>query len=151
MDLSLAFCFTIAADALISRVIPGGRRLARVAFMLVFFAVQTVLIVALIGSPLHPAFRPQDLPHKFWLQVLTCLWWGPGCARTYRPTAMRGTAIENRLLSDIIAASIYVCSVLKRVSFAFSLVCRFFPRVTVNSQQIRDLRRYCDLLERRGF
>ena len=125
MDLSLAFCFTIAADALISRVIPGRRRLARVAFMSVFFAVQTALIVALIGSPLHPVFRPQDLPHKFWLQVLTCLWWGLAAreliALLALPTAMRGTAIENKLLSDIIAASIYVCSVLAMMGFVFGL------------------------------
>jgi hypothetical protein len=72
--------------------------------MSIFFAVQTVLIVALIGSPLHPAFRQQDLPRKFWLQVLTCCWWGLAAreliALLALPTAMRSTAIENKLLSD---------------------------------------------------
>ena len=34
---------------------------------------------------------------------------------------MRGTAIENKLLSDIIAASIYVCSVLAMMGFVFGL------------------------------
>jgi small-conductance mechanosensitive channel len=34
---------------------------------------------------------------------------------------MRGTAIENKLLSDIIAASIYVCSALAMMGFVFGL------------------------------
>ena len=116
MDLSLVFSFAMVADAAISRLIPVRMRTARFVCMSIFFAVQTVLIVALIGSPLHPFFRPQDLPRKFWLQVLTCCWWGLAAreliALLALPTAMRGTAIENKLLSDIIAASIYVCSAL---------------------------------------
>ena len=125
MDLSLIFSFAMVADAAISRLIPVRMRAARFACMSIFFAVQTVLIVALIGSPLHPFFRPQDLPRKFWLQVLTCFWWGLAAreliALLALPAAMRGTAIENKLLSDIIAASIYVCSALAMMGFVFGL------------------------------
>ena len=125
MDLSLIFSFAMVADAAISRLIPVRMRAARFACMSIFFAVQTVLIVALIGSPLHPFLRPQDLPRKFWLQVLTCFWWGLAAreliALLALPAAMRGTAIENKLLSDIIAASIYVCSALAMMGFVFGL------------------------------
>jgi hypothetical protein len=41
----------------------------------IFFALETVLIVALVGSPLHPIFRLKELPREFWLQILTCFWW----------------------------------------------------------------------------
>jgi hypothetical protein len=65
MELSLVFSFVIGADAAISRLIPVRMRVARFVCRSIFFAVQTVLIVALIGSPVHPFFRPEDLPHKF--------------------------------------------------------------------------------------
>src|SRR5207249_10235288 len=112
-DASLIFCFAMVADAGIWRFIPVRRRIARLVCMSIFFAVQTVLIVGLIGSPLRPVFRPQDLPREFWLQVLTCFWWGLAARALISllalPTAIRRRAIENKLLSDIIAASIYVC------------------------------------------
>ena len=75
MDLSLVFCFAIIADAVISLLILKRRRVARFVCMSIFFAFNTVLIVALVGSPVHPVFRPQELPREFWLQILTCFWW----------------------------------------------------------------------------
>jgi small-conductance mechanosensitive channel len=125
MDLSLVFSLAMVADAAVSRLVPVRLRVARFVCMSIFFAVQTVLIVVLVGSPLHPFFRPQDLQPKFWLQVLTCCWWGLAARQLIAlmalPAAMRGIAIENKLLSDIIAASIYVCSVLAMMGFVFGL------------------------------
>jgi hypothetical protein len=62
---------------------------------------------------------------EFWLQILICCWW----ALTARvlinflalPMAIRKTAIEYKLLSDIIAATIYVCSALAMMGFVFGL------------------------------
>jgi hypothetical protein len=66
--------------------------------MSIFFAIQTALILALIGSPLHPVFRPQDLPRQFWLQILTCFWWGFAAREMISClallTALRRTATE---------------------------------------------------------
>jgi small-conductance mechanosensitive channel/CRP-like cAMP-binding protein len=125
MDSSLIFCFAMVADAVISRFIPVRRRIARFVCMSIFFAVQTVLIVGLIRSPLRPVFRPQDLPREFWFQVLTCFWWGLAARALISllalPAAIRRRAIENKLLSDIIAASIYVCSALAMMGFVFGL------------------------------
>src|SRR6202048_3539156 len=125
MDLSLVFCFAIIADALISSLILKRRRVARFVCESVFFALGTVLIVALVNSPLHPVFRPQELPREFWLQILTCCWWVLAARELIFflaiATALRSTKIENKLLSDIIAASIYVCSALAMMGFVFGL------------------------------
>lgn len=72
MDLSFVFAITIVADAALLKLIPERRRVARFACMSIFFAVETVLIVALVGSPLHLVFRLKELPREFWLQILTC-------------------------------------------------------------------------------
>jgi len=125
MDLSLVLVLTIVADLLILKIIPVRRRVARFVWMSVFFALQTVLIVALIGSPLRPTFRPKDLSREFWLQILTCVWWVLAArelvAALALPAALRKTAIENKILSDIIAACIYVCSALAILGFVFAL------------------------------
>jgi small-conductance mechanosensitive channel/CRP-like cAMP-binding protein len=125
MDLSLVLVLTIVADLLILKIIPARRRVARFACMSAFFALQTVLIVVLIGSPLHPTFRPKDLPREFWLQILTCAWWIFAArelvAALALPAALRKTTIENKILSDIIAACIYVCSALAILGFVFAL------------------------------
>jgi small-conductance mechanosensitive channel len=125
MDLSLVFVLSIIADLLILKIIPARRRVAGFACMSVFFALQTVLIVALIGSPLRPTFRPKDLPREFWLQILTCLWWVMAARELVAvlaiPAVLRKTAIENKILSDIVAACIYVCSALAILGCVFAL------------------------------
>jgi small-conductance mechanosensitive channel len=125
MDLSLVLVLTIVADLLILKIIPARRRLARFVCMSVFFVFQTILIVALIGSPLRPTFRPKDSPREFWLQILTCLWWVLAArvlvAILALPAVLRKTTIENKILSDIVAACIYVCSALAILGFVFAL------------------------------
>ncbi|MBV8224192.1 MAG: mechanosensitive ion channel [Verrucomicrobia bacterium] len=125
MDLSLVLVLAIVADLLILKIIPARRRVARFVCRSLFFALQTFLIVALIGSPVRPVFRPKDLPREFWLQILTCFWWGLAARELIAvlalPAALRKTTIENKILSDIIAASIYVCSALAMLGFVFAL------------------------------
>src|SRR3984893_1123447 len=125
MDLSLVLVLTIVADLLILKIIPARRRVARLVCMSIFFALQTVLIVALIGSPLRPTFRPKDLPREFWLQILTCLWWVLAARQLVAvlalPAVLRKKTVENKILSDIIAACIYVCSALAISGFVFAL------------------------------
>jgi small-conductance mechanosensitive channel len=125
MDLSVVFSFAMIADAVISRFISKRGRVARFVCMSIFFVVHTVLIVALVGSPLRPVFRPCDLPREFWLQMLTCCWWVLAARELIFflaiATTLRRTKIENKLLSDIIAASIYVCAALAMMGFVFGL------------------------------
>ena len=138
MDLSLVFVLTVVADLLILKIIPEHRRVARFVCRSVFFAFQTVLIVALIGSPLRPTFRPKDLPREFWLQILTCVWWVLAARELVAvlalPAALRKVTIENKILSDIIAACIYVCSALAIFGFVFALRLRALSRVPALSR-----------------
>ena len=125
MDLSLVLVLTIVADLLVLKIIPAHRRVARFVCMSVFFALQTVLIVALVDSPLRPTFRPKDLPREFWLQILTCVWWVLAARELVAvlalPAVLRKTTKENKILSDIVAACIYVCSALAILGFVFAL------------------------------
>jgi len=125
MDLSLVFCVALVADLTVIRFFASHRRLARFFCMLLFFALETALIVRLVGSPLRPMYRPQDLPREFWLQFLTCCWWGLAARVLVNlvavPGAIRKTAAESKLLSDLIAASTYVCSALAMLGFVFGL------------------------------
>jgi small-conductance mechanosensitive channel len=125
MDLSLVLVLTIAADVVILKIIPAHRRLVRFTFRSVLFVLQTVLIVALVGSPLRPTFKLKDLPREFWLQILTCLWWVLAARELVAilalPAVLHKTTKGNEILSDIIAACIYVCSGLAILGFVFAL------------------------------
>jgi small-conductance mechanosensitive channel len=123
VDLSLIFAGAIVADVVVLKLIPQSRRVARFVCMSVFFAIDTVLIVALIGSPLSPVYRVNDLPREFWLQILACCWWALAARELIAflklLTRLRKTAAENKLLFDVIAGSIYVCSALAMMGFVF--------------------------------
>ncbi|HZC36891.1 MAG TPA: mechanosensitive ion channel family protein [Chthoniobacterales bacterium] len=123
MDLSLIFAGAIVADVVVLKLIPQSQRVARFVCMSVFFAIDTVLIVALIGSPLSPVYRVKDLPREFWLQILACCWWALAARELIAflklLTRLRKTAAENKLLFDVIASSIYVCSALAMMGFVF--------------------------------
>ena len=125
MDFSVFLALAIGADLLLLRLIPARRGVVRFVCMSVLFIVQTILIVALIGSPLRPVFRPKDLPREFWLQILACFWWAFAARELIGflalPAALRKTEIENKILSDIIAACIYVCSGVAMLGFVFAL------------------------------
>ena len=125
MDLSVFLALAIGADLLLLRFIPARRGVVRFVCMSVLFIVQTILIVALIGSPLRPVFRQKELPLEFWLQILACFWWAFAARELIGflalPAALRKTEIENKILSDIIAACIYVCSGVAMLGFVFAL------------------------------
>jgi small-conductance mechanosensitive channel len=125
MDLSVFLALAIVIDLLFLRFIPARRGVVRFVSMSVLFIVQTILIVALIGSPLHPLFRPKDLPREFWLQILVCFWWAFAARELIGllalPAVLRKTEVENKILSDIIAACIYVCSGVAMLGFVFAL------------------------------
>ena len=123
MDLSLVLGCALVADAVILRLIPQRRPVARFVCMSIFFAISTVLIMALIDSPLNPVYRPQDLPREFWLQILACCWWGLAARELISflalLTTLRKAAIQNELLFDVIAGTIYTCAVLAMMGFVF--------------------------------
>ena len=123
VDLTLIFVAAVILDSLVLRFIPQEKRVSRFVSMSLFFAIETILIVALIGSPLAPVVRPHDLAREFWLQILACCWWALAAREVIALlgllTKLRKTAAGNKLLFDVIAASIYVCSALAMIGFVF--------------------------------
>jgi small-conductance mechanosensitive channel len=123
VDLSLIFVGAVVAEVLVLKFIPHGKRVTRFVVMSLFFTVDTLLIVALIGTPLAPVFRPQDLPREFWLQILTCVWWALAAleliALLKLLTRSQKVAAENKLLFDVISGAVYVCSALAMMGFVF--------------------------------
>jgi small-conductance mechanosensitive channel len=123
VDLSLIFVGAVIVEVLALKLIPHGKRVTRFVVMSLFFTVDTLLIVGLIGTPLAPVFRPQDLPREFWLQILACVWWALGArwliALLKLLTRFQKVAAENKLLSDVFSGVIYVCSALAMMGFVF--------------------------------
>ena len=125
MDLSFVFATAIVADAILLPLIPVRKRVARFICISIFFAVHTVLLIALVGSPLHPVFKQQNPLRGFWLQILACCWWALAARQIISflsmSKALRGIAVDNELLADILTACIYVSSALAMMAFVFSL------------------------------
>src|ERR1700746_3559194 len=123
MELYLCLSLVIVADAVILRFIPKRRPVARFVCISILFAIETALIVALVRSPLHPVYRPEDLPRMFWIQVLISCWWVLAARELVSSlaflTALRRSAVENKLLSNIIAGSVYICAGLAMLGFVF--------------------------------
>jgi small-conductance mechanosensitive channel len=125
MELSLGFVLATVVYLLVLRLIPTRKRALRFVCMSALFILQTILIVALVGSPFSPVFKVDDLPRKFWLQLLVCSWWAFAARELIGvlalPAALQKAAKENEILSDIIAACVYVCCGLAMVGFVFGL------------------------------
>jgi small-conductance mechanosensitive channel len=125
MDLSLVFVLATVVDLLALRLIPTRKRALRFACISALFTVQTIIIVALIGSPFRPVFKVKDLPREFWLQLLACSWWALAARAMIGilalPAVLKKAPQENKILSDIVAACVYVCSGLAIMGFVFRL------------------------------
>jgi small-conductance mechanosensitive channel/CRP-like cAMP-binding protein len=125
MDLSLVFVLATVGDLLALRFIPIRKRAVRFICIAALFTIQTILIVALIGSPFRPLFKVKDLPREFWLQLLACCWWALAARATIGilalPAVLQKEPKENKILSDIVAACVYVCSGLAMLGFVFGL------------------------------
>ena len=125
MDLSIVLVLLIIADLITARFTPNDKPVTKFAIRSLFFSIETLLIVFLIGSPFLPVYKPTDASREIWLQILLCAWWillSRELILFLRlPTALRRKSAENELLFDIIAVSIYVCSALAVMSFVFGL------------------------------
>jgi small-conductance mechanosensitive channel/CRP-like cAMP-binding protein len=123
VDLSLIFVGAVIAEVMALKLISHAKRVTRFVLMSAFFTVDTLLIVALIGSPLSPVFRPQDLPREFWLQILACVWWALAARELIAflklLSRFQKAAADNKLLFDVISGAVYVCSALAMMGFVF--------------------------------
>jgi small-conductance mechanosensitive channel len=125
MDLSIFFGLLIVVDMVVVRFIPTHKPVTRLAVRSLFFSIETVIIISLVGSPLMPVYKTPHASREIWLQILLCAWWillSRELILFLRlPTALRTKSAENELIFDVIAGSIYVCTALAVMSFVFGL------------------------------
>lgn len=125
MDPSIFFGLLIVVDVIVVRFIPTHKPVTRLAVRSLFFSIETLIIISLVGSPFMPVYRATNAPREIWLQILLCAWWillSRELILFLRlPTALRTKSAENELIFDVIAGSIYVCSALAVMSFVFGL------------------------------
>ncbi len=123
MELHVLLSLLIVADILFLRLIARRGHVVRFVSMSILFALETVLIVALVSSPFHPVFGLQDLPRAFWIQLLICCWWVLLARELVTFLQLLGelkkSPIQNKLLSNIIAASIYICAGVAMLGIVF--------------------------------
>ncbi len=129
---SLALLATSCCLLVFSIIIPRLRArwplwvqfLSRVATLIAL----TVLVQQLLGSPFHPQYGSGPAEGLLWKRVLEAFWWavvGRACVGFARMlVVLEHRPRETRIVSDLIAGSIYVATLLAIISFAFDVPIR---------------------------
>lgn len=124
---SLVLLVTTVGLLCLSIVIPRSRSrwplwvqvLSRVATLVAL----TFLVEQLLGSPLHPQFGTGSAEGLLWNQLLEASWWavvGRACVGFTRMlVVLEHRPRETRIVSDLVAGSIYVATLLAIINFAF--------------------------------
>jgi len=97
----------------------------RIGWSVGIFVVLTYLTRRLIGSPLHPHFDTAQPGIEFWEKLIEAGWWLIG-ARGAIGIMRLIVVLENRpretqLISDLVAAAIYIATGLAIVDFVFAV------------------------------
>jgi small-conductance mechanosensitive channel len=89
------------------------------------FALLTVAVTSMAGSPLQPAFAGAGPASRLWQQVIVSAWWLLGARLLVRLAKLalrhRGLPREGRLFSDLLAGLLYLAVLLTIVSAVFGL------------------------------
>ena len=89
------------------------------------FALLTVAVTSVAGSPLRPAFAGAGPASRLWQQVIVSAWWLLGARLLVRPAKLalrhRGLPREGRLFSDLLAGLLYLAVLLTIVGTVFGL------------------------------
>jgi small-conductance mechanosensitive channel/CRP-like cAMP-binding protein len=89
------------------------------------FAVLTWLVKTGLGSPLRPQFETERSGVMLWQQCVEIGWWIIGAravaAGIRALVALEGRPHESRIVSDLMAAGIYIATALAITNFAFSV------------------------------
>ena len=100
----------------------------RVAWQVTAFAVLTIVLQRMIGSPLAPHYHSGRAGEQLWEQLVEVGWWliaariAIGLARLL--VVLEGKPRETRIISDLLAGAIYVAAFLAIVNFAFTVPIR---------------------------
>nr|WP_321983157.1 mechanosensitive ion channel family protein [uncultured Lichenicoccus sp.] len=100
----------------------------RVAWQITAFALLTILLEQVVGSPLQPRYHAPRASVQLWQQFIEAGWWlvgariAIGLARLL--VVLEGRPRETRIISDLLAGAIYVATILAIVNFAFTVPIR---------------------------
>lgn len=107
----------------IPRLFPHWAPWAQAATRLTIFAILTLLLVQVIGSPLQPHFSIGG--PVAWERIIEACWWivaargAIGLSRLL--VVLEHRPRESQIISDLIAGAIYVAALLAIVNFAFEV------------------------------
>ncbi len=114
----------LVAPRLIRRWPLWARLLTRVGV----FVALTMVVQAIVGSPLQPRFGLLPTSERFWAQLVEASWWiaGAGAAigllRLF--VVLENRPRETRIVSDLLAGAVVVATGLAVVNFAFAVPIR---------------------------
>ena len=101
---------------------------ARLLFRVGLFVVLTLLVQAMVGSPLQPRFALLPTSERFWAQLVEASWWIAGAGAAIgllrRFVVLENRPRETRIVSDLLAGAVVVATGLAIVNFAFAVPIR---------------------------
>ncbi len=114
----------LVAPRLIRRWPLWARLLTRVGL----FVVLTLLVQAILGSPLQPRFVLLPTSERFWAQLVEASWWIAGAGAVIGLlrlfVVLENRPRETRIVSDLLAGAVVVAAGLAVVNFAFAVPIR---------------------------
>ncbi len=118
---SLLLLAAVVVQQLISRWSLWARALWRVAALIVL----TILVQRILGSPIAPRFRTDEIGVRLWEQVIEVGWWiiaaqgAIGLTRLFVVFETRPR--ETRIITDLLAGVTYLVTLLAIINFVFQV------------------------------
>ncbi len=130
-DASGALPFLVSATLLlvaaivVSRLRPRWPLWVYVVWRSAIFAVLTILVQRLLGSPLHPRYSALFSGTDFWEHVVEAGWWlfaaAVGVSLVRLLVVLEHRPRETQIVSDLMAGAIYIATLLAIVNFVFGV------------------------------
>jgi small-conductance mechanosensitive channel/CRP-like cAMP-binding protein len=124
--LSLLLATLLLAVAFVTpRVHLGWPLWLRAVWRVVVFAMLTIFVQHILGSPLRPRFGIINPGERLWEQLIEAGWWMIGARGAVGLMRMlvvlENKPQETQIVSDLVAGAIYVATMLAIVNFAFEV------------------------------
>ncbi len=117
--------FVLVAAAAVARLRPHWPLWLRIVWRFSVFAILTLLVDRLLGSPLHPHFSPVYSGTATWEHVIEVGWWmlaaGVAISLVRLLVVLEHRPRETQIVSDLIAGAIAIATLLAIVNFVLGV------------------------------